>query len=135
MSHFTRVRTRLADAELLAEALASLGLSPVEVHDEPQPLHGWGGSLGEESAQVIVRQAHAPGANTDVGFTRRRDGSFVLVVDELDRSRFDDAWLGRLQQAYGYAATVRYADAHGFEVSMDEVEADGTRRLTLRRTN
>jgi hypothetical protein len=41
MSHFTRVRARLRDPELLAATLRATGYPSVEVHDRPQRLNGW----------------------------------------------------------------------------------------------
>jgi Protein of unknown function (DUF1257) len=131
MSHLTRVRTTLADPALLAEALRELGFDTVEVHDRPQPLRAVLGS--SQQAEVIVRWARNPGVRRDFGFARSGSGSYDLVLDDMDRNRFDAAWLARLTQAYGYAATLRYADQHGYEVLTEETEQDGTRRLTLRR--
>lgn len=135
MSHFTRVRTTLREAKLLAAALKEVGFAKVEVHETPQQLHGWGGGLGAERAQVIVRREHTGGASSDIGFARQNDGSFAAMVDAMDRHRFGEAWLDQLSQAYGYATALQYADAHGFEVATDDVEQDGTRRLTLRRVS
>jgi hypothetical protein len=56
-----------------------------------------------------------------------------VVVDATDRPSLERRWLSMLPQAYGYAATLRYAEAHGYQVATDEIEQDGTRRLVLRR--
>lgn len=132
MSHFTRVRTTLRDPQLLAAALKASGYSAVEVHDRPQTLHGWGRQTA--TAEVIVRREHIAGhAHGDFGFTRGKDGAFEVVMDSMDRSRNGDGWIPRLTQAYGHAAALKYAEDHGYEVTTDEAEQDGTRRLTLRR--
>jgi phospho-2-dehydro-3-deoxyheptonate aldolase len=133
MSHFTRMRTALRDPRVLARALGELGLRAVEVHDTPQPLHGYWGGTGAESAEVVIRKKNARGASADIGFARQPDGSFAIVLDAMDASRYGKQWLARLTQAYGHAAALDYAQAHGYEVVTDEAEQDGTRRLTLRR--
>jgi hypothetical protein len=132
MSHFTRVRTTLRDASTLAAALRAAGYPEVEVHDSPQPLTGWGAQTAR--AEVIVRRAHIPGpAYGDFGFARQADGTFEVVIDSMDRARNGPGWLPGLTRAYGHAAALGYAAAHGYDVVTDEVEGDGTRRLTLRR--
>lgn len=134
MSHFTRVRTRLRDADLLAAALTNVGFAQVEIHDEPQTLYGYRGDARPERAEIIVRRQHIGRASNDIGFARQPDGSFEAIISEYDRRRYDHRWLAQLTQAYGHAAALRYAETHGYDVVTDDVEQDGTRRLTLRRT-
>jgi hypothetical protein len=132
MSHFTRVRTTLRDAQVLAAALKAVGYPQVEVHDSPQQLRGWGQQSA--GAEVIVRREHITGhAYGDFGFVRGADGAFETVIDSMDRARNGPGWLPKLTQAYGHAAALKYAADHGYEVVTDENEQDGTRRLTLRR--
>jgi CheY-like chemotaxis protein len=132
MSHFTRVRTTLRDRDTLAAALRACGYPVVEVHDSPQRLSGWGSATAQ--AEVIVRRADIPGAAIgDFGFARQPDGSYAVVIDSMDSGRNGRDWLPRLTRAYGHAAALRYAADHGYDVVTDEVEQDGTRRLTLRR--
>lgn len=134
MSHFTRIRTQLRDAEVLAAALRDVGLREVEVHDRPQTLYGYQGDARAEQAEVIVRRAHIGPASNDIGFARRPDETFEAIISEYDRRRYDSAWLTKLTRSYGYAATMKYAADNGFEVETDEVQQDGSRRLTLRRS-
>jgi Protein of unknown function (DUF1257) len=132
MSHFTRMRTALRDADLLAAALREVGCASVEVHGSAQKMRGWAGQT--RKAEVIVRRADvAGGASADIGFARQPDGTFEAILDSMDRHRFGTQWLPRLNQAYGHAAALKYARDQGYEVVTDEAERDGTRRLTLRR--
>jgi hypothetical protein len=134
MSHFTRVRTALRDAQTLAEALRSLGFAKVEIHDEKAALRGYYGTEDANRAEIIIRKRNAPGALADIGFARRPDGTYEAVLDAMDRRRYGNDWMNRLARAYGHAAAVRYAADHGYDIIADESEQDGTRRLTLRRT-
>jgi hypothetical protein len=133
MSHFTRVRTRLRDPELLVQALAAVGFRTVETHDTPQTLYGYQGDARPERAEVIVRRRHIGSASNDIGFRLREDGTFEAIISEYDRTRYDQAWLTKLARSYGHAAALRYAQDNGFEVSSDTVEQNGERRLVLRR--
>ncbi|HVQ96857.1 MAG TPA: DUF1257 domain-containing protein [Mycobacteriales bacterium] len=133
MSHVTRVRTTLRDPVLLAAALRAAGFGTVEVHDKPQELTSrWGWTA---KAEIILRAAANTGVRQDFGFARGPDGSFELVIDAMEQHRYNAGWLSALSQGYGYAATLRYAESNGYDVVTDEVEQDGTRRLTLRRTS
>jgi hypothetical protein len=133
LSHFTRIRTQLRDPETLVAALAAVGHRQVEVHEQPQTLYGYRGDARPERAEVIVRRRHIGSASNDIGFARQPDGSFEAIISEYDRSTYDTRWLAKLTHSYGYAATLRYAATHGYEVATDELQQDGTRRLTLRR--
>jgi uncharacterized protein DUF1257 len=133
MSHFTRVRTTLRDLDALVAALNTIGFREVEVHDQPQTLHGFQGDSRPERAEVIIRRRYIGKHSNDIGFVRQPDGSFEAIVSEFDRRRYGEAWLSELTRSYSHAATLRYAESHGFEVATDEVRQDGTRRLTLRR--
>ncbi|GAA3455566.1 DUF1257 domain-containing protein [Dactylosporangium matsuzakiense] len=134
MSHFTRVRTALRDADLLVEALAAVGYPNAERHDEPTTLFGYQGDRRPETAEVIVRRAYISGASNDIGFRRTADGTFDAVISDFDRRRHDTAWLHRLTQQYGRAATLHYAEHNGFDVTGEEHQPDGSIRLLLRRT-
>lgn len=133
MSHFTRVRTKLRDPELLVKALTALGFTTVETHDSPQTLYGYQGDARPERAEVIIRRRHIGRLSNDIGFRRREDGGFEAIISEYDRSRYDQAWLTKVARAYGHAAALRYAEEHGYEVDSDVVEENGERRLVLRR--
>jgi hypothetical protein len=126
------MRTSLRDPLVLAAALKEAGYPEVEVHDSPQILHGFAKQTAQ--AEVIVRREHIEGrAFADFGFARQPDGSFEAVVDATDLARNGTQWLPGLTRAYGHAAALKYAQDHGYDVVTDEPEADGTRRLTLRR--
>ncbi len=131
MSHYTRVRTALSDPAILAAALEHLGFKHIEMHERPQKLRGYAGRT--EQAEIIIRREHLGSAFGDLGFARGADGTFEVVVDSSDRSSRHGTWLAKLPHAYGYAAALRYAEAHGYHVETDQVERDGTRRLVLRR--
>ncbi|MGP4009380.1 DUF1257 domain-containing protein [Streptomyces sp. 4N124] len=133
MSHFTRVRTALRDADLLVQALTAVGFTTVETHDTPQTLYGYLGDARPDRAEVIIRRAHIGRLSNDIGFRRGRDGTFEAVISKFDRSRYDQPWLTKVARAYGHAAALRYAEDHGYEVDTDVLEEDGRRRLVLRR--
>jgi Protein of unknown function (DUF1257) len=133
MSHFTRVRTKLRDPDLLVKALTAVGFTTVEAHDSPQTLYGYHGDARPERAEVIVRRRHIGRLSNDIGFRRREDGDFEAIISDYDRSSYNRAWLTKVARAYGHAAALRYAEDHGYEVDSDVVDENGERRVLLRR--
>jgi hypothetical protein len=133
MSHFTTLQTQMHDAALLRQALLDLGFTEVEVHAQAQGLYGYQGDLRPETAEVIVRRAQVGRASNDIGFRRDAAGRFQAVISEFDRARYDDAWLGRLNQRYAYHAARQQLEAQGFAVSEETSEVGGEIRLVLRR--
>lgn len=133
MSHFSTVATSLVSQQHLVAALNDLGLSPVETHETPVPLRGWQGHSA--AAHVIVRRENLPWRNAfgDLGFVRNRTGTFDLMVDETDRGRMGQGWVGALQQRYAYHVARDMLGQQDFSLVEESRDRDGTIRLTLRR--
>ena len=134
MSHYTRVRTRITDPEVLVQALIALGFKAPEYHATAQPLVGYRGDLRRQTAEVIVRRAEIGRASNDIGFSRRPDGTYEAIISEFDSHQYDQRWLDRLGHAYAVAGVKRFAEAGGFSVAGTETEKDGTVRMVLRRS-
>jgi hypothetical protein len=127
MSHFTRVKTRMVDAEVLCQALRDLGHEP-ERHAR---VRGWEGKSAP--ADVVVR----PGGAFDVGFERAEDGSLQVVADwwgvGRDTGLREATFLPPVLQRYAYHTVVSQAAAQGFHVVQETVGADKGIKLTIRR--
>jgi hypothetical protein len=132
MSHFSTLQTKLVSGRHLVQALADLGLTQVEVSAEPQAMVGWM-TTNVQHAHIIVRRAHLPGAQYDLGFHKNAEGSFDALVANEDRESYGYAWLGRLTQRYAYHVSRELLKKQGFTQAQEKREADGTIRLTLRR--
>jgi hypothetical protein len=133
MSHYTRLKTRITDANALRQALADLGFPTVEVHATAQPLVGFEGSQRAQTAEVIIRRRHVGALSNDIGFKRSADGSFEAVISEFDRKRYSQAWLDRLLYRYAYHATRALLKEQGFDLIQEEKTPDGRIHLRLRR--
>ena len=83
MSHFSQVSTKLSNKEYLVAALTDFDLQP-KVFDIPQPLTGYYGSFGEESAEIVVF-GRTIRAHADIGF-RWNDctGVYDLIHDSYE---------------------------------------------------
>jgi len=135
MSHYSEVSIELTDAGCLVAALELLGFKgKVEVHREVQPLYGYQGDARPQQAHVIIRRQHVGRAANDLGFERQADGKYRIWVSEYDQAHngYNNAWVGRLKQAYGVEKAKAEAKKRGYRVS-EQKQDDGRIRLVLRR--
>jgi hypothetical protein len=135
MSHYSEVLIELTDEGCLVAALGRLGFKgKVEVHKEAQALHGYQGDVRSQKAHVIIRRQHVGSAAHDLGFERQADGKYRVWVSDYDvkYNKYDDAWMGRLNQAYGVEKARAEARKKGYRVSEQKLD-DGRIRLVLRR--
>ncbi|MBM3836039.1 MAG: DUF1257 domain-containing protein [Verrucomicrobia bacterium] len=124
MSHFTSIKTRMAQKEFLLKALKDLGYAPVE---GPVDVRGY---LGIRTSVEVKIATHNP--EYDIGF-RKVGETYQCVADwfglrEIDQTQFID----QLMQRYAYHATLAKLEEQGFAVA-EETEKDGRIHLVLRR--
>ena len=131
MSHFTKIKTQIKDREALVAALQKvMGFRHLEVHDVPQHLYGYQADERPETAEVIIRREYIGRASNDVGFKLQPDGTYQAIVSKWDSGRFNDAWMGRLTQAYAYQVVKEQAEIMGLEIESEQV-VNGEVRLVL----
>ncbi len=133
MSHFTAIKTQIKDKEALIKALADMGLKNIEVHENAQYLYGFQGDVRPETAEVIIRRKYVGSSSNDIGFKLQDDGQFQAIISEYDRGRYNQQWLGKVMQRYGYYTLMASAQEQGFTVEEDEVMEDGTVRVVVAR--
>ena len=140
MSHFVQCRTQLRDLAALGRALQELGWAEeeIEVHATPVPLYGYQGDERPERAEVVIRREFVGGASNDIGFARQPDGTYLAIISQYDQGShgrfgpYDQAWLGRLTQAYAAQVLTAQYQRKGWQVQREQRE-DGTIRLLARR--
>lgn len=114
MSKYLELTTAVTDERYLIEALRELGYEP-EVCREGRALIGYMGDERAEGAQIIIRRRQLDSASNDIGFACDGSGVYRAIISEYDRGiGFDDAWLGRLFQAYKERQTMAIAKAKGY---------------------
>ena len=102
MSHFSQVSTKLSNKEYLVAALTDEELQP-KVFDTPQPLTGYYGSFGEESAEIVVF-GRTIRAHADIGFRwNETNGVYDVIHDSYETyPRFgNNFFTHRLLEKYG----------------------------------
>lgn len=114
MSKYEEASTTIAHEGYLVEALQQMGYRP-EVHKNGAALVGYMGDERPEQAHVIIRRRQLDSASNDIGFVRDSGGQYRAVVSDYDRGiGFDQAWLGRVSQAYKECQTMAVAKARGY---------------------
>ncbi len=125
MSHFTSLRTRIVSKEHLEQALQELGF---EYEEGEMEIRGYQGIR----TMVEIR---VPTGNPDyqIGFRRKGD-AYELVADwygiaDVDREEF----VSTVTQRYAYIVAKEQLEQQNFTVVEENVGADNTIHLTVRR--
>jgi homospermidine synthase len=125
MSHFTTIKTQIVASEPLKKALVDLGLAGEEGTVE---IRGYGGNRTRVDIRVPTRN---PGY--DIGFRKQGD-AYELVADWWGiKDIKQDEFLQRLTQRYAYHVAKDQLEAQDFTVVEEEVQADNTIHITVRR--
>jgi hypothetical protein len=114
MSKYEEMCTVVAHEGYLVEALEQMGFR-AEVHKAGASLYGYMGDERAERAHVIIRRSQLDSASNDIGFARDASGQYRAIVSDYDRAiGFDQAWVGRVSQAYKERQTMADARARGY---------------------
>ena len=133
MSHFTSIKTQIKDKEALIKSLNDVGLKNLEIHETAQSLYGYQGDVRPETAEIIIRRKYVGSASNNIGFKLQEDGQYQAIISEYDRHRYNQNWLGKVMQRYGYYTLKASAEEQGFTIEEDEVMEDGTVRVVVAR--
>ncbi|MHC5771501.1 MAG: DUF1257 domain-containing protein [Nostoc sp.] len=102
MSHFSTVKTKLANRECLVQALQDLKLNP-QVHETAQSLKGYYGGSQGKSAEIIVSGCTIK-ARADIGFKwNQSSGVYEIIHDSYETvpKLGQDFFSNKLMLAYG----------------------------------
>jgi hypothetical protein len=114
MSKYEEMKTTLSEDCFLVEALRDMGYSP-DICREGTALHGFQGDERSERAQIVIRRRQLDSASNDIGFARGANGVYRAIISEYDRGiGFNEAWLGRIAQAYKERQTMAVAKTKGY---------------------
>lgn len=124
MSHFSRIRTRLTDKDLVLQALTALGFIWEEGHFNLRTVLG-----DQERVSVRIQGPR----NMPIGLRETGTGFEIIadwsMISGLTQTEFQN----RLTQKYAYLATRREMEKQGFTLVEETNAEDGRIHLTLRR--
>lgn len=121
MSHFTRVRTQLRDLDTVKRALADLGYVVGE-----GSVRGYANQIAD--ADLVVKLD----GGYDIGF--RKEGELVSVVADFWGLKINrEQFVAKVSQRYAYLTILDQAAEQGWQMTVDEVQPDGSVRLVMQR--
>lgn len=129
MSHFTTVETRIKDLVCLKKALKDLGYAFSEA-EVGVSVKGYQGQL--ETAELSIHASKT----YDVGVKATANG-YEFVADwwgvETTHGVTQEAFVRELTQRYAYHKVLTEVAAQGYAIETDEVQADKTISITVRK--
>ncbi len=134
MSEYTTIEIGLNDGDAIKAALEELGYS-YEEHQTAQNLYGYSGDKRTQVANIIVRRHHVGAAANDVGFLRRSDGSYEMIISEYDRSgtkKQAQDFMHKLKQVYGKHLSLKHCKRLGLKVVGQKTTSDNKIKIKVR---
>ena len=125
MSHFTKIKTKLYNLEILKKSLNDLSL---ETELEKKEIRGYNNQT--HVAELVIRQSN----NHDIGFAWNGN-EYELVTDLMfwKQSCSVDKFLNQVNQRYAYNSIVQMSEREGFQLAQSKNPQDGSVRLLLRK--
>ena len=125
MSHFTKIKTKLYNLEILKRSLNDLEL---ETELTSKQIRGYKQQLHD--AELVIKQSN----NHDIGFAWNGN-QYELVTDLMFWSQpySVEKFLNQVNQRYAYNSIVQMSEREGFQLAQSENPQDGSVRLLLRK--
>ena len=125
MSHFSHIKTRICDLDALKSALTDLD---IEWKPGPAQVRGYQGQTYD--ASVVIEQSN----NHDIGFAWK-DSQYSLVADLQfwQQPISVEGFLQKVTQRYAYCKIMSETALHGFKLTEQQQQKDGSIRLVVQR--
>ena len=124
MSHFTKIKTKLSDGDLIEEVLQVLGLKFSRGNEK---IRGWMG--GKVAAEFRITTS----SNYDIGI-QRQGNAYEIVADWYGvRGLSRDALVSDLNRTYALLGTKKTLEKQGFTLSTEVKQLDGSVKLVLKK--
>jgi hypothetical protein len=134
ISEYTIIDVNFNDPESIKSALTELGYH-FEEHKVAQKLYGYAGDVRGQKAHIIVRKKYVGAAANDVGFFRRADGSYEMIISEFDKSGTKKQAVDftlKIKQLYGKHLAIKHCKRMGLKISSQKVTEDNKIKIRLR---
>jgi len=127
MSHFTRIRTKLYDLDILKKSLSDLKL---EWRTDNLEIKNYNGQ--KDQVQLIIKQEN----NYDLGF-KWNGAEYELIADLMfwEQPYSVDKFLNQVTQRYAYNSVLQVSEKQNFSFAQAKNAEDGSIRMVLRRYN
>lgn len=130
MSEYCVVELEIEDLKTIKEVLKELGY-PFEEHKVATHLYGYQNDKRDQVANIIVRRKNVGSASNDVGFLKKKNGKYELIISEYDKKCHQGKiFMEKFKQLYVTKETSKYLRKKGYKLKKTTTEEDGT--ITLR---
>ena len=131
MSRYDTFQTTFKNQEALVSALKEQ-FGDVEVNATPQTLMDWHGHPRPEKAEIIIRRVHVFSMSNDVGFARKKDGSFEAIISDYDKGAGLNAeWMAKLTQSYSQKLLLPHLLRQGYNATVHKTQSNGDVHVTM----
>lgn len=121
----------MTDGDCVKQAIKDLGFQ-YEEHEIAQSLTGYGGDRRVQKAHIIIRRQHISSASNDIGFLKKEDGTYELIISEYDkRIAKGKKIISELKQHYGKHKFIKQAKKLGFSVKTQKVDSKGRIKIKV----
>jgi len=144
MSHYTKIKTKIKDAEVLKKTIKEMGYPFEEgrnIH-----LYGYLGDRRPQTADIVIRRKYIGASSNDIGF-KKVGNYYDLIISEYDEGihgqKFDELQKKALniqqeierqvRQKYALEKTIKEVQKIGFNIISQAQERDKTIKLVVRR--
>lgn len=121
------------DSDAIKAALTELGYV-YEEHSTAQNLYGYEGNKRSQKANIIIRRQNVGSCANDVGFLRKADGSYEMIISEFDKSgnkKQAQDLLVRMKQLYGKHLTLKHVKRFGLKTISNKITSDNKIKIKL----
>lgn len=131
MSEFNVVNVQFKDGDCLVESLQELGYK-CEVHESGAHLKGYMGDQRQQVANIIIRKEHIGRASNDLGFAKKADGTYDMIISEYDMAaKHGKVFTETLKQIYGKNMALRTTKRLGLSTMSVKTDEQGKIRIRL----
>ena len=98
-----------------------------EDHKVAQNLHGYAGDIRKQTANIIVRRKNVGSASNDVGFRRKANGKYELIISEYDQGQknISENFMQKMKQLYSKYKSLKQLKKMGCPVTSVKISSDG----------
>jgi hypothetical protein len=121
MSAYIQYTTPMIEEDVLITALCEMGFSRehIETHQSAATLVGFEGRIRPEKGHIVIRRQHVGMASNDIGFIKE-EGGYRMIISAYDRSKYNETWRKRLQDAYNNNLSVHIQKMSGLEAKQQQ---------------
>jgi hypothetical protein len=126
MSEYIVIELEFNDTDVIRESLEELGYT-FEYHIDPKNLVGYSGDIRQQKANFIIRKKFISSASNDIGFLKKANGKYELIISEYDQAcTHGKIFTQKFKQIYSSKQSIRLLKKKGYKVKHKKVEEDGT---------